>query len=364
MNRGVHIATTGFVPRDAISQHVIEEQRAIREMGLRCEIFAEPSMTDPRYRSMARSIREWARATEQDDAVILHYSIADPRFEWLLRRARRCGLTYHNITPPEYLWQHAPRLALECLRGRQHLGSYADRVSVTAADSRFNAQELRALGFPEPIVVGVLRPRLAAGTRVPRPREHAVRMLFVGRGVPNKAQHDVILAVAAVRATGLDAHLQLVGSWDGLEGYLQSCQHLVRDLQLDEYVTFSGSVSDDDLAGAYASSDVFVCLSDHEGFCAPLVEAMQAGLPIVAHDAGAVGETVGAAALLLRDKTPSIVAEAIFEVLNNNALRERMRVARNERLTFHGADAVNARLSKYIDALLRPAAAERASLDR
>lgn len=352
MSEGVHIVTTGFQPWDAISQHVIEEQRLTREMGLRCEIFAEPGMTHPRLRSAAHSIREWKRLTRSDDAAILHYSIANPNFDWVVDRVRACGLTYHNITPPEYLWRYAPRLALECLRGRHDLARFADRVAATAADSDFNAAELRELGFPEPSVVGVMRSPLPKVAPLPRPSGDPVRLLFVGRGVPNKAQHHLILSLAALRETGVDAKLRLIGAWDGLDRYRDYCEGLTATLGLNDDVDFAGSVDDDELARAYRSSDLFVCLSDHEGFCAPLVEAMSADLPIVAYSAAAVPGTVGDAALLLDTKPPSLVAEAILEVLRNEPLRERMAAACRERTAFHSIDSVGARLREYLDRLL------------
>lgn len=352
LSQGVHIVTTGFVPRDAISQHVIEEQRLIRDMGLRCEIFAERQLTAPGWRPLAHPMREWGRVTQEGDSAILHYSIANPNFDWVVGRARSCGLTYHNITPPEYLWKFAPRLALECLRGRQHLAGFASRVTATAADSEFNAQELRELGFPEPSVVGVLRPPLPEVTAASRQAGGQVHLLFVGRGVPNKAQHDLILALAALRETGVDAHLRLIGSWDGLEGYRRYCTQLAARLGIEASIDITGAVADDELAGAYERSDVFVCLSDHEGFCAPLVEAMKADLPIVAYAAGAVKETVGAAALVLDDKSPSVVAEAVIEVLADSPVGERLKLARVDRLAFHATDAVSTRLREYVQRLL------------
>lgn len=351
MSDGVHIVTTGFVPRDAISQHVIEEQRVIREMGLRCEIFAEPGMTHPAYRDAAHSIRAWKRLTRPNDAAILHYSIANPTFEWVIEQARACGLTYHNITPPEHLWRFAPRLALECMRGRLTLERFVGRTAATAGDSEFNAQELSELGFLHPHVVGIMRPPLPEPTGPSHQSDAFIRVLFVGRGVPNKAQHELILAIATLRDLGVAAELRLVGSWDGLNGYLQYCERLVASLRLGHQVIFTGSVDDNVLAEAYASSHVFLCLSDHEGFCAPLVEAMQAELPIVAYRAGAIPGTVGRAALLLDEKPPSLVAEAIIEVVRNDALRARMAEARRERLQHHGAEAVTLRLRTYLERL-------------
>lgn len=352
MSQGVHIVTTGFVPRDAISHHVIEEQRIIRDMGLRCEIFANPELTDPALSSTARSIHDWTRHTHADDAAILHYSIANPAFEPILKRARCCGLTYHNITPASFLWDFAPRLALECLRGRRHLAELAGRVAATAADSEFNAEELRALGFPDPTVVGLLRAPLPPVVRLRTTSAGRSQLLFVGRGVPNKAQHDLILSLAALTETGFDATLRLIGAWGGLESYRRWCGELATRTGVDDRVEFAGSVDDRELAQAYADADLFVCLSDHEGFCAPLLEAMIAGLPIVAYASTAIPGTVGDAALLLDEKPPSLVAEAVIETFSNPVLRQSLEKARSERLIHHGAQAVTARFCRYVEQLL------------
>jgi glycosyltransferase involved in cell wall biosynthesis len=86
------------------------------------------------------------------------------------------------------------------------------------------------------------------------------------------------------------------------------CQ-LVRELRVDE-VVFTGQVDDDELYAYYRLADVFLCLSEHEGFGVPLQEAMLFGLPVIAYDAGAVRETLRGGGLLLQDKTPELVAES------------------------------------------------------
>lgn len=351
MSAGVHIVTTGFTPRDAISQHIIEEQAFIRSLGLRCEIFADPAMTHPDYRGRARAVRSWHANTQANDAAILHYSIASPAIDYVIERARRCGLVYHNITPAEMLREYAPILANECELGRRRLAELADRVSAAAADSQYNADELISLGFPEPTIGGLLRPplpptKLQRSSSNPRPN-----VLFVGRGAPNKAQHDLILTAAALQEVGVEIDLHLVGSWNGLEGYQRYCEWLAHSTGVAARVTFAGSVDDAALSTAYGSGDLFLCLSDHEGFCVPLLEAMAADLPIVAYASSAVPWTVGEAALLLDEKSPSLVAEAVLETLANPALRAMMAVGREQQLRFHHPDNVRRRLRPFVESL-------------
>ena len=352
MSGGVHQVCAGAVPRDAITHHLIESRRVIRGMGLRSEIFCEDGHVAPELAGDVRAVSRWNALTRPGDAAILHYSIGSPAFDHVLERCERTALHYHNITPAELLWEDAPAVALACQRGRAGLAALAGRMAAVAADSEFNAAELAALGFPAAAVVGVMRRELPVVAGAPAPAPGGpLRMLFVGRGVPNKAQHHLIAALAALRQTGRDARLQLIGSWVGMGAYARRCQGLARDLRVADHVALEGSVDDARLAHAYAQSDVFVCLSDHEGYCVPLVEAMAASLPIVAFASSAVTETVGRAGLLLDEKPPSLVAEAVLAATSDRLLAARMAVGRTERLAALDADAVAGRVRAFVEAL-------------
>jgi glycosyltransferase involved in cell wall biosynthesis len=203
------------------------------------------------------------------------------------------------------------------------------------------------------MVVGVMRRELpvVVASSPAQSAGRPLRLLFVGRGVPNKAQHHLIATLAALRQGGEDAQLHLIGSWQGMEAYAARCARLARDLRVTEHVVVEGSVDDDLLARAYAGSDAFVCLSDHEGYCVPLVEAMASALPIVAFASSAVTETVGAAGLLLDEKPPSLVAEAVLEAISNPRLATRMEEGRRERLAELSSDAVASRVRAFVETL-------------
>ena len=295
--------------------------------------------------------RRWDRIAAPGDAAILHYSIASPAFFHVLERSRRCAIHYHNITPAELLWRFAPNIALECAIGRRRLAELAGRVGPVGADSAYNARELEELGFGPGSVLGIMRQPLAPTPRMPRAEGDRVRLLFVGRGVPNKAQHHLILASAALADAGLDHELWLVGAWTAVPPYTAHCRELAAALGVADRVHFVGSVTEQELARRYADADLFLCLSDHEGFCVPLLEAMAADLPIVAYASSAIPETLGDAGLLLDDKTPSLVAEAVIETLSNPLLSARFDAARADQLRRFDHDAVAGRLLAFVDAL-------------
>jgi glycosyltransferase involved in cell wall biosynthesis len=346
---GVHQVVAGAAPRDAITNHVMAARAVIRSMGLRSEVFAEPRHTASSLSADVLPYERWDGIAESDDIAVIHYSIDSPAFTYVAARAGGVALHYHNITPPALLWPWAPALAVQCAQGRTRLAQIAASAMAAAADSEFNARELRAVGIAEPSVIGILRgPGLAEVAPAARaPGSTAQRILFVGRGVPNKAQDELILAVASLRQAGVDAELRLVGAWGGNRAFEERCRWVAERAGAEPYVHFLGSIDDAALAAEYRDATVFACASRHEGYCVPIIEAMAAGLPIVARAAGAVPETTGEAGFLLDDPTPSEMAEAMALVIDG-ALGHRMREGRGAQLAHHSADATEARLREFV----------------
>jgi glycosyltransferase involved in cell wall biosynthesis len=91
-----------------------------------------------------------------------------------------------------------------------------------------------------------------------------------------------------------------------------------------EGIAFTGSITEASLAAHYREADVYVCLSEHEGFGLPLIEAMRAGVPVVAYDAGAVAETLGGSAVLMRTLDPRVIAEVVARVASDEDLRKEL----------------------------------------
>ncbi len=350
---GVHQVLAGAAPRDAITNHALAARKVIRSMGLRSEIFAEAQHTAPALAGDVLDHHDWDAVAERRDVAIIHYSIDSPAFRYVADHADRVALHYHNITTPDLLWPWAPRLAAQCAEGRRGLARVASLAAHAAADSHFNASELAPLGVEDVAVVGILRgPGLAGVVPAPaRPGSATHRVLFVGRGVPNKAQDELILATASLRQTGIDAELRLVGSWGGNRAYEERCRWVAQRSGVEDHVHFLGSVDDAVLAAEYRDAHVFACASRHEGYCVPIIEALEAGVPVVARAAGAVPETTGRAGLLLDDPTPSMMAEAIAQVLDG-AMADNMPRARVDQLTQHSAPATEGRLRAFVSDLV------------
>jgi glycosyltransferase involved in cell wall biosynthesis len=157
-------------------------------------------------------------------------------------------------------------------------------------------------------------------------------LLFVGKVSPHKAPHDLVKMLSVLREHwDPQVRLHLVGSALGTT-YEPALRAFIGELGLDGAVFLTGSVTGAELEAYYQVADAFVCASEHEGFCAPLAEAMGHGLPIVAYAVAAVPETVGRAGLLLPDKSPGLFAAAVARVLGDTALSQALSTAGRSRL--------------------------------
>lgn len=265
-----------------------------------------------------------------DDVTVLHFAIPSPLGRLLAGRRGRRLIVYHNLTPPELLLPHCPDLARLTALGRRQLTELADTGAVDLAIgvSRFNTADLQAAGFartatlPLPLELGRLRgpinPVLAAElARPPLPT-----FITVGRVAPNKRIEDFLkIAAYYLRYVSPEARFLVVGGTRGLEPYLDALVELHGELKLDDRVRFTGKVSLADLITYYRGAAGYVCTSEHEGFCAPLLEAMALRLPVVARRAAAVPETLGGAGILLRTRDPAAWAETLAVVATEPGLR-------------------------------------------
>ena len=323
--RHVHQLLAALSYGDAISNEALAIQRHLRAAGFASDIFAEG--IHPRMARLARPLWEYEQVSSAQTVCLFHFSIGSAASRLIYRAPDRLVSIYHNITPGEWFLGFHPHLAGLCYHGRRELAAFAPRTELGLADSEFNRRELERAGFPRTAVLPIVQELtdFAAGPAiVPRRMwdDGRVNILFVGRIIPNKKIDDLIRVFTLFqRHLQPNSRLLLVGDYRGHERYQGRLQEMVRALGVQE-VVFTGHVDDDDLRASYAAADLFLCLSEHEGYCVPLVEAMLSSLPVVAYDAGAVAETLRGGGLLLHDKDPAAVAEAVHAVLTRAGLRD------------------------------------------
>lgn len=335
-------------PADAVTNQALTWQRALARRGIAGRIFAEHVHPD-----LTRDVAPLSRFDpDADGAVILRYSIWSAAIEAALRVPRdRLGIVYHNITPGHLLASEQPAVAALCDRGRRELPRLAGCVRVAIADSAYNASELEAVGIgPVTVVPLLLDIPAAPGPHLATPSPPAV--LSVGRIVPSKRIEEAVRALALLRARRPDATLELIGAWDGFDRYREALGRFAVELGVDDAVRFRGRVGDAERDAAYESAGVYLCTSAHEGFCAPLVEAMTRGLPVVAHDAGAVAETLGGGGLVIPGADPVLTAEALQVVVEDVDVRAALAGGASRRLAQLTPTVVEGRIFDAVGPLI------------
>lgn len=322
----LHQFTAGFSRGDAISNEARVLRNLFRSWGHASEIFSETKRMATDLRKDAVDVSEAGARIGPDDVAILHLSIGSVVNQAFAQLNCRKVILYHNITPPDYFRGVQEEIASHLRKGFEQVKQLAGVADLNLAVSRFNAQELLLLGYRDVQVMPMMLERGQwdgpADRRIlSRYRDGRTNILFVGRGAPNKRIEDLLNTLYYVqRYVDHEARLIHVGSFGGLERYHALMQAKCYELRLDR-VDWLGSVSMEALRACYQSATVFLCLSEHEGFCIPLMEAMARGVPVVAFGAAAVPETLDGAGVLFHEKRFDLIAETIGELARRPDLR-------------------------------------------
>jgi L-malate glycosyltransferase len=350
--RRVHQLMAALSYGDAVSNDALAIQACLRAAGFESDIFVEHA--HPRMAHHTRPLWRYPEVSSPDTACIFHFAIGSGAGRMIFAAPDRLVTRYHNITPPEYFAGFLPHLARQCHQGRRELEAFATRTALGLGVSEFNRRELEAAGYARTAVAPIPLDldRFAAGPRAPVVQEvfggGRTNLLFVGRIIPNKRIEDLIRTFAFYQATFDPAsRLLLVGDHWGYEPYLLFLQAMARELGAQD-VVFTGQVEEDELRAYYSIATAYVSLSEHEGFCVPLLEAMAFGVPVVAYDAGAVGETLAGAGVLLKDKRAPETAALLQRVVRDRALRDTLLAGQRRRLDQARGTDVGTRL---LDAL-------------
>ena len=327
----VHQFLPALNPHDATGTHTLMLREVLRQAGWRSEIFAEAVHDD----LAAEAYKHWMypEHAADGDVALYQFTTSSAVAPYLAELGVPLVLDFHNFTSPELFAGWEPGNVTRAAQAGDDLALLAPDALLGLARSAYSERALQRAGCRRTAVIPVLADygrvttepdaRVVGEMRARREAEGGADILFVGRVVPSKAQHELVKALWAYRRLyDPAARLYLVGGTSSY-AYSKALYDFADDLGLSGAVRLAGEVSDAALAAYYARADVFLSLSVHEGFGVPLVEAMTAGLPVVARGAGAgaVAQTVGDAGLMLESGDPAYVAAALHRVRTDDALR-------------------------------------------
>jgi len=321
---------------DAIGDSARKVRDLLRRLGHDSQIYAMTIDED-----MRDEVRDFDEAgARQGDVTIFHYALPSAMTPAFAALKGTRVLQYHNITPAHFFADYQPDVFRIAALGRADLKTLAGATDLALGDSDYNRRELDALGFRStgifPIALNLDRITSAP----PHPAlaqildDGLTNFLFVGRLVPNKRIEDIV-RLAELYKRNIDSHYRFifVGRNDGIPGYYAAVRALiVRFEMLSERFLFTGPVTDWELAAYYRSASVYLSLSEHEGFCVPVLEAMAAGVPVFAYDSSAVGETLGGAGVSWSPKDLEFASELLGQLAFDPQLRAQVVARQNRRL--------------------------------
>ncbi|GAB4487471.1 MAG: glycosyltransferase family 4 protein [Thermodesulfovibrionales bacterium] len=322
----VLIACPTLAENDAIGNDILEQCRCLREEGIEASIFAENS--PPVFRDIVT--RDARRVLDDKKTVLIyHHGIHWEQGTELFRLAKgKKVVKYHNITPEHFFLPYSFDFFQTCLLGRrQNSELMRTGIDLLLADSNYNGDDFRDIGFPEDRI-RVLAPfhrmtdydRLVPDAAIFEKSAAGLPVVFfVGRIAPNKGHRHFIRTAYYYRMLfGEDVRFVIAGGFHpSLMGYSGEVCALVRQLRLENMVSFAGKVTVEALKAFYQKSAVFLLLSEHEGFCVPILESQYFNLPIVAFGCCAVGETLGDNQLVFDRIDYQTIAAAVHTVVND-----------------------------------------------
>ncbi len=350
----IHQLVAGYANGDAISNEARMLRTVFRSWGCNAEIFCDPAATTPALRRDALPPGILNDGLQPNDIVLLHLSMGCDANLLFKKLPCRKVIIYHNITPAHYFKAVNPATAHRLELGRSHLKALAGCAEINLADSRFNAAEMSSAGYSNvsvfPLMLDMSAIRTAPDRRMLGRLAGSRHILFVGRCAPNKRIEDLVSLTMWLR-TAVDPAIRLLhaGSWAGTESYYSLVRAKARETGVDTAL-FTGSVTQAQLSACFHSAELFVCMSEHEGFCIPVLESMMQDVPVMAYAAGAVPETMDGAGVLFHKKDFAAVAEMAAEIMTNNKLRDSLLAKQRARVERY----FNRNLAAELQMLLAP----------
>lgn len=341
-----------YASGNAVANCAVTYYRYSKRLGLDCAIVAR--LIDKHDDIISEM--SYLDELSDEDIIMYHLCIGTPLNDEICNYKCKKVLVYHNITPPDMLKRYDSNLANACELGLSQLSYMKDYFDICLADSEFNKRDLIEAGYKEENIT-VIPPFVSRDdfsktpdpTIVKKMNDGWTNILFVGRVSPHKKYEDAIKIFDYYKKY-INAKSRLIFAGGVMEPYYLRLADYVRDLKLND-VIFTKQISFSQLLAYYSTADVFLCMSEHEGYCIPLIEGMAFDIPVIAYDAGAVSGTMGNSGILINDKNPVFVAKIIDKLVKDSDFREGVVEGQRQYLATIDDEHIFNMFSKWIDSL-------------
>lgn len=315
----IHQFLETFANADAIGYDALGIREILNSCGVKSEIYADNIHFD-KPENYFKYFLDYKPSKR--DTVVYHCSIYWDKLPLLLKSSAKKVMIFHNITPPSY-FNYRPEFRVLLEKGYKQLNEYKNHFDKIIVDSSFNKEVLVKMGCEKeisviPPFVDLKKKFTVEPGKINLSRKRKTKIIFVSQFAPHKRQDEIVKVFKIYQELYNPlSELWIIGNFNPCDGYLLKVKSLVGDCR---DIKLTGKISIEDLAWHYKTADVFLCLSEHEGFAVPIVESMYFNLPIIAYSAGAVEETMGSGGILLSKKDPLLVASVVNELVRNKDL--------------------------------------------
>ena len=319
----IHQFHPGSAYGDAVTNGMFLIRRMLRGFGFVSEIYVQ--QVAPELKGLLHFYKKLK--LKGDDVILIHHSMGHELADWVLHLPGKKILVYHNITPAEFFPEESP-LRYYSRLGREQLKAYLPVMQSAIANSRFNADELLDIGYKDveeiPLLIDINKIQNQKWDEsIVLASSETYTILFVGRIVPNKCQEDLIKIAWYLKGMiKRPFQLILVGCYDEADPYYRKLSAQIESAGLSDYIRFTGKIPEVELYGWYRAADVFLCMSEHEGFCVPLIEAMAFDVPVIAFKSSNIPHTMGGAGIMVTKKDHVSIA-ALIKILSEDRAMKR-----------------------------------------
>jgi glycosyltransferase involved in cell wall biosynthesis len=277
------------------------------------------------------------------DIHILHYGSAGYPLNNFLDLPGKKILRFHNLTPVNFFKNFCDENIYTIFEDSYKLSiielkSIVLDINEIWYDSEFNQKTLHSFfSFNNSNLIEKIYPIFRNYTKFLRNDfEVNYNLLSTGRIVPHKKIEDIIFTLFFLKKISDKYQLFIVGKL-GKEflKYFQYLNKIISELNLENNIQWKLDTHEDDLITLRNNTAFYISMSEHEGFGIPLLEAYAQGIPVIAYDSTAVGETLRSGGVRIHEKKFEYIAEVIHSINLNPSLKNKIRKKQYSELEYY-----------------------------